>query len=154
MSSSTSSEVYHSPFFHHLFFTLEFLWREPQASDPSPPCFSSSLCSALQVGGGGNRANPSRRPQLSSAGPHPLGRKVLLLQLSSSKESRQEAHPQDEGAKHRCALLPSIRPPPLPACSLPVFCSFTREWEFVKEGNYLPKLSLANDTMTQEILKH
>lgn len=127
---------------------------EPQADEPSRPCSSSSLCSALQVGGGGSGASPSRRPQLSSAGPPPLGRKVLLLQLSSSKETLQEAHPQGDRARHRCVLLPSLRRPPLPHCSLPVFHSFWREWEFVKGGNYLLKLSLANDTMTQEILKH
>ncbi|KAI1243537.1 hypothetical protein IHE44_0001167 [Lamprotornis superbus] len=64
--------------------------------------FQDEMQDALQEGGGGSEANPKRRPQLSSACPHPLGRKVLLLQLSSSKEICQETHPQDESARHRC----------------------------------------------------
>ena len=55
-----------------------------------------------------------------------LGRQVLLLQLSSSKEACQEACPQDESAKHSCALLPPARPPLPPACSLPLARSFRK----------------------------
>lgn len=154
VSSSTSPEVKHVPFSPH-FFPLSFYGGSLSLMTLLLPA-SATACAqrSLQVGGGGSGANPSRRVGLSSAGSHPLGRKMLLLQLSSSNETCQEAHPQDENAKRQCALLPSVHHPPLPDCSLPVFYSFRTEWEFVKEGNCLPKLSLANDTMTQEILQH
>lgn len=53
-----------------LIFPLEGERRAGAQGWRSPACSSSSLCSALKVGGGGSRADPSARgPRLSSAGP-------------------------------------------------------------------------------------
>lgn len=76
--SSTSLEVYHIPVFPQLLYAWvslleERVGLEPHASDPSPPCSSSSLCSALKVGRGGGRASLSARgPRFSSAAPPPV----------------------------------------------------------------------------------
>lgn len=139
-------EVYHIPFSPSPF-SPESLWREPQSSDPPPPFFSSSLCSALQVGGGVSRANPSRRPQLSSAGSCPLGRKCCYCSCHHPR-GLVEAHPQDESAKHRCALLFLC----LTAASSLLFLP---ERVRICEGRKLfAQAEPGNDTMTQEILKH
>lgn len=96
--SSASPEVYRMPFLSHLLYAWISLLRErvglePQASDPSPPCSSRSLCSALRVGGGGGRANPSAGgPRLPSGCPRSLGKTsaiaaAVIVQGSLSRSS-------------------------------------------------------------------